>query len=133
MTETVRFEADDFADDLPRPGCYPALVDVARYRRSAQGNDMIQVVYALDGGALGRRVPEYFVLSGNPRGCAVARRRLLQLFRACGLTPAAGEEVSPADLLGQRLEVRVAHDDWDGSPCLRVIGYRRLDPERTPF
>ena len=133
MTETVRFEADDFSDDLPRPGIYPALVDVARYRRSARGNEMIQVVYALDGEARGQRVSEYFVLSGSPRGCAVARRRLLQLFRACGLTPAAGDEASPADLFGQRLEVRVAHDDWDGNACLRVIGYRRPDAGRAPF
>jgi hypothetical protein len=133
VTETLRFESTDFADDLPRPGFYPALVDVARHRRSARGNDMIQVVYALDGGACGRRVSEYFVLSGSPRGCAVARRRLLQLFHACGLTPKAGDEVSPADLFGQRLEVRVAHEEWDGSACLRVTGYRRLDVDRAPF
>lgn len=133
MTETVRFQADDFADDLPRPGTYPALVDVARYRRSARGNDMIQVVYALDGEARGQRVSEYFVLGGSPRGRAVARRRLLQLYQACGLKPAAGDEVSPADLFGLRLEVRVVHDDWDGKRCLRVIGYRRPDASRTPF
>lgn len=134
MTETVRFEPDDFVEELPQPGFYPATVDSARYRRSARGNDMIQVVYVLEGIERHSRVAEYFVLEGaTPRGSVVARRRLLQLFLACGLVPKAGDEVSPADLFGQRLAVRVAHDEWEGQRRLRVTGYRRLDPTRTPF
>jgi hypothetical protein len=135
VTETLRFEPDDFAADLPSPGFYPATVGEARYSRSSQGNDMIRVVYDLEGVPRGHeRVTEYFVIAGgSPRGCAVARRRLLQLFLACGLEPTAGTEISPADLFGHRLEVRVGHDEWDGRPRLRVTGYRRLDPARTPF
>lgn len=133
MTETLRFEASDFASTLPEPGFYPATIEVARYRRSANGNDMIEIVFALEGDARGHRTREYFVLVGSSRGCAIARRRLLELFRACGLEPKAGDEVSPADLFGHRLEVRVAHDEWEGRPCLRPTGYRRLDPARTPF
>jgi hypothetical protein len=133
VTETLRFEPDDFTPELPPQGFYPATVDVARYRRSLQGNEMIHVVFVLEGEAQGHRVSEYFVLGGSPRGQAISRRRLLQLFQVCGLAPKAGEEVSPADLFGHRLEVRVAHDEWDGRPCLRVTGYRRLDPARTPF
>lgn len=134
MTETLRFETEDYAPELPEPAFYPAAIDVARYRRSVQGNDMIEVVHELGGAARGHRVREYFVLGGgSPRGRAIARRRLLQLFQTCGLQPKAGEEVSPADLFGQRLEIRVAHDEWDGQPCLRVTGYRRFDPTRAPF
>jgi len=134
VTETLRFEADDYADELPRPGFYPGTVDVARYRRSSRGNDMIQVVYLLDGVERHGRVAEYFVLAGSSeRGSAVARRRLLQLYMACGLEPKAGEEVSPADLFGHRLAVRVAHDEWEGQCRLRVTGYRRLDATSAPF
>jgi hypothetical protein len=136
VTETVRFEPGDFADSIPAPGFYAATVDDARYRRSSRGNDMIQVVYALAGMEIERhgRVAEYFVLDGgSSRGKTVSRRRLLQLYTACGLEPKAGDEVSPADLLGLRLEVRVAHDEWEGQSRLRVTGYRRLDPARTPF
>ncbi len=135
MTETLRFEPDDFAADLPSPGFYPATVETASYGRSTQGNDMIRVGYVLDGvGQDYQRVTEYFVLAGgSPQGRAIARRRLLQLFRACGLEPKPGTDVSPADLFGHRLEVRVAHDEWDGRQRLRVTGCRRLDPARTPF
>lgn len=135
MTETLRFEPDDFAADLPTPGFYRASVETASYGRSSQGNDMIRVAYVLESVAHGHeRVTEYFVIAGgSARGCAVARRRLLELFRACGLEPQPGAEVSPADLLGHRLEVRVAHDEWDGRPRLRVTGYRRVDPARAPF
>ena len=135
MTETLCFHSEDFADDLPQPGHYPATVDVASYGRSARGNEMLRVVYVLEGAPRGReRVTEYFVLSGgSPRGCAVARRRLLQLFRACGLEPRPGEEISPAELFGQRLDLRVGHEDWQGETRLRVTGYRRLDPGRAPF
>lgn len=134
MTETVRFEPDDFVEELPKPGFYPATLDSARYRRSARGNDMIQVVYLLEGVESHGRVAEYFVLSGSSaRGSAVTRRRLIQLFQACGLEPKAGDEVSPADLFGHRLAVRVAHDEWEGQRRLRVTGYRRLDATRTPF
>jgi hypothetical protein len=135
VTETLRFEPDDFVADLPSPGFYLASVETTRYGRSSQGNDMILVAYVLEGVAHGHeRVTEYFVIAGgSPRGCAIARRRLLQLFRACGLEPGPGAEVSPADLFGHRLEVRVAHGEWDGQPRLRVTGYRRLDPARAPF
>jgi hypothetical protein len=134
VTETVRFEPNDFVGDLPGPGFYPATVEVARYRRSTRGNDMIQVVHVLDGVERHGRVAEYFVLAGtSARGSVVARRRLLQLYVACGLEPKAGDEVSPADLLGQRLVLRLAHDEWEGQPRLRVTGYRRLDATRVPF
>jgi hypothetical protein len=135
VTETLRFEPDDFAVDVPSPGFYPATVETARYGRSTQGNDMIRVVYHLEGVARGYElVTEYFVVvGGSPRGCAVARQRLLQLFRACGLEPSPGVEVSPADIFGHRLEVRVTHDEWEGRARLRVTGYRRHDPARAPF
>lgn len=134
MSEMLCFKPDDFADDSPRPGYYAATIDVARYALSARGNEMVQVVYVLDGTPRGRdRVAEYFVLSGSERGCVVARRRLLQLFRACGLEPRPGDEVSPADLLGLRLEVRVGRDEWEGETRLRAVTVRRLDPGRPPF
>jgi hypothetical protein len=132
VTETLRFEPNDFLDDLPRPGFYPATVDVARYRQSAHGNEMIQVVYVLDGIERHGRVAEYFA-GGSERASAVARSRLVRLYLACGLAPKAGDEPSPADLLGLRLAVRVAHDEWEGQRRLRVTGYRRLDPTRVPF
>jgi hypothetical protein len=132
VTETVRFESDDFAGGLPDPGLYPATIDTARYRQSSAGNAMVQVVYELEGVERRSRVTEYFVLAGSARGCAVARRRLLELYRACGLEPKAGDEVSPADLFGQTVVLRVAHDEWQGVPRLRVTGYVRRT-SRTPF
>jgi Protein of unknown function (DUF669) len=134
VTETLRFEPNDFTGKLPDPGTYPATIDGARYRRSASGSEMLQVVYVLEGVEGQDRVVEYFVLvGGSERGCTVARRRLLQLFRACGLEPRAGDEISPAELYGQRVLVRVVHDEWQGAPRLRVTGYQRLDSTRTPF
>jgi len=135
VKETICFDPADFADELPQPGYWPATIDVASYGRSARGNEMLRVRYVLEGVPRGRdRVTEYFVLQGgSPRGCAVARRRLLQLFWACGLEPRPGDEISPAELYGQRLDLRVGHEDWEGQTRLRVTGYRRLTPDRTPF
>ncbi len=136
MTETLRFDPEDFAEAFVAPGLYSATVDVARYQRSRTGSDMIQVVYALDAehGERSVRVTDYFVVAGgSPQGRAVGRRRLLELLRACGLAPKPGDEISPAELFGARVLVRVAHGEWEGRPRLRVTGYRRFDPTRTPF
>lgn len=135
MTETLRFDPDDFDAPQIAPGLHLATIESARYQRSRTGSDMIQVVYVLDGGARHPvRVTDYFVVGGGtPQGRAVGRRRLLELFRACGLAPKPGDEISPVEIFGQQVLVRVAHGEWQGAPRLRVTGYRRFDPTRTPF
>lgn len=121
------FEAADLRDELPKPGFYPSAVTTARFRRSEAGNDMVQVVYALEGSMPGHdRVSEYFILSGGtPHGRALSRRRLVELYRACGFVPREGVPIQPADLLGARLEVRVEHELWQGRSRLRVVSHRR--------
>lgn len=126
-TATARFEAGDLRDDLPQPGFYPSVVSTARFRKSEAGNAMLHVVHALEGATPGNdHVSEYFILSGgSPRGRALSRRRLVELFRACGIEPREGDPIEPADLLGSRLDVRVDHELWQGRPRLRVAGHRR--------
>lgn len=132
---TPCFDATDFQEELPAPGFYASVITTARFRRSERGNDMIQVVHALEGATPGHEhVAEYFVIQGgSPRGRALSRRRLLELYRACGLDPKRGDEIEPADLLDARLEVRVEHDVWQGRPRLRVAGHRRLGSNSVPF
>jgi hypothetical protein len=134
MGDPLHFETVDFGD-LPSPGYYRASISTARHRTSAAGNRMIQVVYALEDVATGHdRVSEYFVFGGSARGQAMARRKLGQLFRACGLSPKGGDAIEPADLLGMRLEVRIEHEEFDDEERLRVAGHRSLAASnRTPF
>ncbi|MBN2191813.1 MAG: hypothetical protein JW751_03265, partial [Polyangiaceae bacterium] len=58
-----------------------------------------------------------------------ARRRLVEVFRACGLEPQAGEAISLGPLVGRELLVRLEHDEYRGRPRLRVVGHRELEPE----
>jgi len=124
---TARFESGDLRDELPAAGFYVSVVSTARFRRSEAGNDMLHVVHAIEGATAGHdHVSEYFILSGgSPRGRALSRRRLVELYRACGLEPSDGDPIEPADLLGAQLEVRVEHDLWQGRPRLRVAAHRR--------
>ena len=141
MHETPTFEDSDFQDELPAPGFYRSTIGTARLRRSAtSGNDMVEVIHELDGVATGHdRVADYFVLAGgSPRGRALSRRRLLELYHACGVEPRSGQPIDPADLFGARLEVKVEHDAWQGRPRLRVVAHRRVgaadaSPGRVPF
>jgi hypothetical protein len=132
-TSTPRFESTDLRDELPAPGFYPGTVTSARLRRSQSGNRMVHIVYTLQGiAARHDRLAEYFPLEGaSPRGLAFSRRRLVELYRACGLDPRAGEGIEPADLLGARLLVRVEHDAWQGMPRLRAVGHQPLDAEEA--
>lgn len=127
MTQ-VRFASADLPQPLPVPGYYLAAVVSARWRRSAAGNRMAHVAFALDDvPEAHERVSDYFALEGvTPRGLALARTRLVELFQACGRTPRAGEEIALEDLPGQLLEVKLDHELWKGRPKLRVIGYRRV-------
>ncbi len=125
---TACFEEADVRDELPAPGFYASAITTARLRRSASGNRMVHVVFALDGVVPGHdRVAEYFVLEGaSGRGLALARRRLVELYRACGLEPRPGDEIAPEDLVGVRVEVKLEHETWQGELRLRVVGHRRL-------
>jgi len=134
------FQFEDFLDELPVPGYYPCSVTSARFRRSANGNRMLQVLYALEGVAAAYpMVADYFVLEGqrvSPSGIVLSRRRLVELYRACGLDPKEGEEIAPAALLDARLQVRVEHEQWEGRPRLRVATYRSFesfDSEQEPI
>lgn len=135
------FQLQDFFDELPDPGYYPSSIKTARFRRSANGNRMLQVVHALDDvESAYQLVADYFVLEGetvSPSGIFLARRRLVQLYRACRIFPKEGDEIAPAQLLHARLQVRVEHEEWEGRSQLRVVDYRPLQSfdsdEQIPF
>lgn len=124
------FQPAELSDELPPPGYYPSRITSAGFRRSAQGNRMLQVVYTLDGVSPEHQlVADYFVLEGaSPRGQFLSRRRLVQLYRACGFDPQQGDEISPTKLVQARLYVRVESDEWESQPRLRVVGYRAPAP-----
>ena len=135
---TLCFDDTDFNfENLATPGDYTSTIVTARFRTSEQGNETLQVVHELDGLTPGGdRVAEYFVLDGgSSRGRAFARRRLVELYRACGLSPASGHAIDPTDLLDARLEVRVEHDSYQGRPRLRIAAHRPLEsgPARASF
>lgn len=123
-----RFETLDFLGGLLPPGTYRGTVASARLRRSSRGNQMVEVVCTLDEAPPGQeKVTDYFVLEGaSPRGVAVARFRLVELYRACGLQPHGGEEIRPEDLVDAQVGVRVDHQERDGRVRVRVVGYREL-------
>jgi len=125
---TPAFAETDFRNALPPAGFYACTIAAARLRRSATGNRMLHVAYAMEHGMRTHdRVAEYLVLEGaSPRGCALSRRLLVELYRACGLEPQPGDPIRPSDLVGVRLEVRVEHTEWQGEARLRVVGHRRL-------
>ena len=127
------FECSDFDDALPPPGLYSSTITNARYRSSRCGNRMLVVVHALHGvGPPNEHVADYFTLEGvSPRGLATARRRLLRLYRACGIEVAPGHQIDPADLFDAQVEIALDHESYDGELRLKVVGYRRLG--RPPF
>jgi hypothetical protein len=132
-TMSRHFEACDVADELPTAGYYEGTIRRAQWRESERGSRMVQVLYALTGvSAAYGCVAEYFVLEGaSERGAAMARRRLVNVYRACGLEPQAGEELGLARLVGRRLLVRLEHDEYNGRPRLRVVGHRQPESEDT--
>ena len=136
-TPKTCFQFEDLFEELPPPGYYRSSIHSARFRRSANGNRMLQVVYSLDAvWPAHQLVTDYFVLEGaSPSGVLLGRRRLVQLYRACGLEPKEGGEIVPAELVQARLEVRVEHEQWEGQPRLRVVAYRPLpsDEHDVPF
>ena len=140
-TPKTCFLFEDFHDELPDPGFYPGSIKTARFRRSANGNRMLQVLYALDDvESAYKLVTDYFVLEGervSPSGIFLARRRLVELYQACRIFPKEGDQIAPSQLTGARLQVQVEHEEWQGRTQLRVVAYRPLEPflsnEQIPF
>jgi hypothetical protein len=54
-----------------------------------------------------------------------------RLYQACGLRPAPGEPIEPADLFNARLVVEIAADLYNGERRLKAVGYRHAD--QPPF
>jgi len=128
MTESaLHFEESDFEISPLREGYHEAVIDRARFRTSRQGNLTLQVVSQIEAAPAGSdTVVDYFVLSGSSeRARAVSRRRLIELYRACGLQPKTGDPLRPQDLVASRLEIRLGHEIYDGETRPRVLGYRR--------
>lgn len=125
--EPLRF-LDTDVTALPAPGWYGATIETACWRQSLRNNRMVYVSLVLEENPPPfDRVSDYFVLEGvTPRGIECSRRRLVELFRACGLSPRAGEEIHPGDLVGCDVVVEVAHEVWKGRTRLQVVGYRLL-------
>jgi len=133
--EATQFLESDLCDEVPAPGTYASTITTARLCSSQNGNAMVHVVHALEGVPAGYdRVSEYFVLEGaSARGLAFSRRRLVELYRACGLRPRAGEDIAPASLQGARLRVKVEHEEWRDKLQLRVVAHLPLTDQPTPF
>ena len=133
--ESTQFLDADLSEEVPTPGLYVSTITTARLRSSQSGNAMVHVVHAIEGVLPAYdRVSEYFVLEGaSARGLALSRRRLVELFRACGKAPAAGEEITPSALLGARLRVKVEHEQWRDEVQLRVVAHLPLTDSVTPF
>jgi hypothetical protein len=122
----VRFTQEElFQGPIPN-GTYPAQIRSAHEAQSRGGHPMIVVWLKLDGqkGA-GRNITDYFVTDGvSAHALAVARRRLLSLFRACGLDPAPDVEADLHQLEERRVEVDVEVNAGEG-PENRVLRYRQ--------
>lgn len=135
-TDVTQFLDSDLSNEVPMPGIYASTITTARMRSSRSGNAMVHVVHALEGlPPAYDRVSEYFVLEGaSARGLAFSRRRLVELFRACGLTPRSSEDIAPARLQGARLRVKVEHEEWRDELHLRVVAHLPLAVQPpTPF
>jgi len=115
--------------EQPPPGWYAATIAEACWRRSSRGNRMVYLVHALEGVSPPfHRICDCFVLEGaSPRGLTYARKRLVEVYRACGLSPQAGKAIHPGDLRSHQLEVEVVHESWKGRTRLKVTGYRPLE------
>lgn len=122
-----RFDAHDLRLELPVPGWYPAHVQHARFRRSPSQNRMLEVVYAVaEVDPAYARLGEYFVLEGgSASGLSRTRRRLVELYRACGIDPKPDDEISPSALIGKAVDVELGLDQWRGQPRVAVLSHRR--------
>jgi hypothetical protein len=121
----LQFAGEDFDGTLLPEGSYAAVIERARFYRSRQGNTTLRVTCGIEG--LDDGVADYFVLSGaSERGRAVSRRRLIELYRACGFNPQPGDTIRPEELFGCRVEVELGHETYEGRLRLRVLGYRAL-------
>ena len=142
-TNKTYFQLQDFYDQPPEPGYYTSTISSARFRKSSKGNRMLQIVHSLQDVFFShQKLADYFVLEGeqvSPTGILIARRRLVQLYHACGLYPKDGNAIDPSELLHTRLQVRVEHEDWEEQLRLRVVAYRPLqsleseEDEEIPF
>ena len=124
----LHFGPADLIETVPPPGWYPTRISSCRWRTSAAGNQMLQVVYGIEGvSAVYARLAEYFVLeegATSSLAAALARRRLAALYRAAGLSPNPGDAISASDLVGAELEIEIEPELWQGRTRFRVVRHR---------
>jgi len=130
MNDQLFFQPEDLSAILPAPGYYRATITAARFRTSARGNRMLHLTLRVHGVSPAfQRLADYFVLEGgSPEGRWLARRRLVQLYQACGLHPEDGDEILPSRLIDASLGVKLDHVEWANQIRLRVLAYQSAWP-----
>jgi hypothetical protein len=130
MNDGLFFQPEDLSAILPAPGYYRATITAAGFRTSSRGNRMLHLALRLQGVCPAfQSLADYFVLQGgSPEGRAVARRRLVRLYHACGLHPEDGDEILPSHLIDASLEVKLDHVEWANQIRLRVLAYQSAWP-----
>jgi len=130
MHDRQFFLPEDLSAILPAPGYYRATITAARFRASSRGNRMLHLALRLHGVSPAfQSLADYFVLEGSSsEGRRVARRRLVQLYHACGFHPEEGDEILPSHLIDIGLEVKVDQVEWANQSRLRVLAYQPAWP-----
>jgi hypothetical protein len=130
MDDSLFFQPKDLTAILPAPGYYHATIAGARFCTSSRANRMLRLALRAHAVASAfQSLADYFVLEGaSSEGRSVARRRLVQLYHACGFYPEEGDEILPSHLIDIRLEVRVDHVQWANQSRLRALTYRPAWP-----
>jgi len=135
MSSHLTLSPYDLSRTPPVPGHYSCTITHSCFRFSSRGNRMLLVLFHLHAVSPAfQRLADYFVLEGaSPNGIAVARRRLLQLYRACGFHPEDGDEILPCQLIDSRLQLKVDQVEWENQIRLRILAYRPDAGDQLPF
>lgn len=131
----MRFTAEDLNCQVP-PGTYVARIVDAIEKKSRKSNPMVEVQIEIQhGDCTGEVLKDHFVTGGESRRAVqIGKRRLVRLFRICGVDVKPGRDANLSDLIGSHLAVEVIEDSYRNMPVPRVRFYRQIQPgDPDPF
>jgi len=113
--------------DPLEPGFYTGRIIEAEEKTASTGSPMIAVVYQITGDSNGEPVEGIRKVWDNLVLTEASMWRVKQAFEAYGFDVEGSLDITPADLIGIDLGLKLGHNIYQGETRNNILGYKTLD------
>lgn len=111
---------------IPPEGDYQVVIIKGEEKIAKSGRDMIQLILKIQHPEYQNELFDYIV------GGEYAQQRIFNIAASCGLALQKGMSVTPQTFINRRANIRIKHEEYNGTTQLKVKKWLRPIKETVP-